>query len=54
MKKITNYSNLLGGLFLVAFSFNLFLSPYNLAAGGVSGLSLIMNKIFHIKSGKLY
>lgn len=48
MKKITNYVNLIGGLFLVAFSFNLFLSPYNLAAGGVSGLSLIINKLFHL------
>lgn len=48
MKKIMNYCNLLAGLFLAAFSFNLFLSPYNLAAGGVSGLSLIVNKIFHI------
>lgn len=48
MKRIINYSNLIGGLFLVAFSFNLFLSPYNLAAGGVSGLSLIINKTFNI------
>lgn len=48
MKKIINYVNLIGGLFLVAFSFNLFLSPYNLAAGGVSGLSLIINKLFQI------
>ena len=48
MKKIIKYINLIGGLFLVAFSFNLFLSPYNLAAGGVSGLSLIINKLFAI------
>lgn len=48
MKKVVNYLNLLLGLFLAAFSFNLFLSPNNLAAGGVSGLSLIFNKIFHI------
>jgi uncharacterized membrane-anchored protein YitT (DUF2179 family) len=48
MNKINNYLNLIAGLFLVAFSFNLFLSPYNLASGGVSGLSLIINKIYNI------
>lgn len=48
MKKIKEYGYLFGGLFLVAFSFNLFLAPYNLAAGGVSGLSLIIHKIFSI------
>jgi len=48
MKKIINYFNLLSGLLIVAFTFNLFLSPYNLSAGGVSGLSLIINKMFNI------
>ncbi len=46
MKKIVNYINLIFGLFLVACAFNLFLSPNNLAAGGISGLSLIINKLF--------
>lgn len=48
MKKIINYSILAFGLFLAAFSFNLFLAPYNLVAGGVSGLALMMHKIFSI------
>lgn len=48
MKKIINYSILTFGLFLAAFSFNLFLAPNNLVAGGVSGLALIINKIFSI------
>jgi uncharacterized membrane-anchored protein YitT (DUF2179 family) len=48
MKKIYKYLNLVAGLFLVAFSFNLFLSPYNLASGGISGLSLIIHKLWNI------
>ena len=48
MKKIENYMNLILGLFLAAFSFNLFLAPQNLAAGGVSGLALIFHKLLNI------
>lgn len=48
MKQVINYSILAFGLFLAAFAFNLFLAPYNLVAGGVSGLALIMHKIFSI------
>lgn len=48
MKKIINYIYFMGGLFLVSVSFNLFLSSHNLAAGGVSGLSLIINKLLEI------
>jgi uncharacterized membrane-anchored protein YitT (DUF2179 family) len=48
MKKINNYLNLIAGLFLIAFSFNLFLSPNNLASGGISGLSLIIHKLWNI------
>lgn len=48
MKKIIKHLTFLFGLLLVAFSFNLFLEPYNLVAGGVSGLSLIIHKIFSI------
>lgn len=46
MTKIKEYLNLILGLFLVATSFNLFLSPYNFAAGGISGTSLIVHKLF--------
>lgn len=49
MKKILNYSNLFLGLFLAAFSFNLFLAPYNLVAGGVSGLALVVHQVFQIE-----
>ncbi len=49
MKNLQKYINLLIGLFLVAFAFNIFLAPYNLAAGGISGISLILNKLTGIK-----
>lgn len=48
MQKFMNYTNLILGLFLAAFSFNLFLAPYNLAAGGVSGFALIIHKLFNV------
>lgn len=48
MKKIINYCAFAFGLFLAAFSFNLFFAPYNLVAGGVSGLALIVHKLFSI------
>ncbi len=48
MENSQKYLNLIGGLFLVAFSFNLFLSPYHLAPGGISGLSLIIKQLFNI------
>lgn len=46
MKKTLNFATLFFGLFLAAFSFNLFFAPYNLVAGGVSGLALIIHKVF--------
>ncbi len=49
MKKISNYGILALGLFLAAFSFSLFLAPYNLVAGGVSGLALLIHKLFQIQ-----
>lgn len=48
MKKIQNYFELLVGLLLAAIAFNLFLAPFNIAAGGVSGLALIIHKLFSI------
>lgn len=48
MKKIINFTTLFAGLFLAAFSFNLFLAPFNLVAGGVSGLALIVHKVFSL------
>lgn len=49
MKKILNYTILFFGLFLASFSFNLFLAPYNLVAGGVSGLALVIHQVFQIE-----
>jgi len=46
--KIKQYCYLVIGLLLVALAFNLFLSPYNLAAGGVSGLAIIIHKVLGI------
>ena len=43
--KIKKYFNVLCAMLLVSIAFNLFLSPNNLAAGGVSGLAIVFNKI---------
>lgn len=45
MTKSKDYFHLTVGLFLAAFAFNLFLAPYNLSSGGVSGLSLLIHQI---------
>lgn len=38
------------GIFLFSFAFNFFLLPNNLVFGGVSGLSIIFNKLFDINA----
>lgn len=48
MKKTLNFATLFFGLLLAAFSFNFFFAPYNLVAGGVSGLALIIHKVFSL------
>lgn len=48
MQKIKKYLTLLLGLTIAAFSFNLFLAPFNLVAGGVSGLALVVHKTLHL------
>lgn len=45
IKKILN---LIIGILLVSISFNMFLSPNDLAAGGISGLALIYSKLYNI------
>lgn len=53
-KKIQNkdllerYLNLIIGCSLMAFSFNMFYAPNNIVTGGVSGTSIVINKIFSI------
>lgn len=44
--RLKRYFQFVFGLLLVAISFNLFLSPNNIVAGGVSGVSLITKHFF--------
>jgi len=46
LKKIKNYFYLLVGLFIYSVAFNLFMLPNNFVVGGVSGISIILNKYF--------
>ncbi len=45
---IKQYETFFLGIIISTFSFNLFLSRNNFVTGGVSGLSIIMNRAFHI------
>ena len=47
-KKVKKYCSLVIGLLLMAISFNLFQAPYNIASGGVTGLSIIVKKFLPI------
>ena len=49
--KIKRYITVVIGTFLVALAFNLFLSPYNLASNGISGLAIIINRLTGINEG---
>ena len=49
--KIKKYSRIVLGILLSAVAFNLFLAPYNFASSGVSGLSIIINKVIGIEEG---
>lgn len=44
--KVKRYIQFIVGLFLMAVAFNLFISPNEIVAGGVSGISIIINHIF--------
>lgn len=46
--RIKRYTQFCVGCFLVAVSFNLFLSSNDLVPGGVSGFSIILDHLFHI------
>lgn len=46
--KIIGYFNLFFGLLICAFAFNLFLGNYNIVQGGISGLSIVVCKVFSI------
>lgn len=50
--RIKRYTFLIIGCFLLAISFNLFFSPFNLVTGGVSGLAIVLENAFGISSVK--
>lgn len=50
--RFKRYSFLIIGCFLLAVSFNLFFSPFNLVTGGVSGIAIVLENAFGISSIK--
>ena len=38
------------GCFIISLSYNIFIAPNNLVPGGVGGIAIILNKIFHINN----
>lgn len=46
MRNIKHYGVIILGILLIALSYNLFFSPYQFDTGGISGLSIALNKIF--------
>lgn len=46
--KIQKVSLFIIGTFLSALAFNLFLAPYNIVTGGISGVSLVISKFYNI------
>ena len=49
-KKITRYFTFVFGLFLTAFSYNLFFVPSNIVVGGASGLAIIFDSLLNINA----
>lgn len=47
---ILEYALLIFGCFLISCSFSVFLCPYNIASGGVPGLSVVLNKLLDINT----
>ena len=48
MKNIKRWISFLTGIFIVAFSFNLFCVPNNLASSGIGGLSIVVGNFIDI------
>ena len=42
MKQLITYSKILSALVILAVSINMFLGPHHIAAGGVSGIGILM------------
>lgn len=47
---IKRYLFLIIGCFLLAFSFNVFFSPYNVVTGGIPGIAIVLNNAFGIST----
>lgn len=47
---LKRYLSLIFGCFIVAVSYNLFLAPNNLVAGGIGGIAIILNNLFPINN----
>jgi len=47
---IKRFLAFLCGVFLLAFSYNIFLAPNDLVPGGIGGLAIIINKVFNINN----
>jgi len=48
--RFKRYFFLVVGCFLLAFSFNVFFSPYDLVTGGVSGVAIVVKKVLGIST----
>lgn len=51
MKKFKEYGIITLGVLIITMSFEFFFFPNNIASGGVSGLALVLNKLFDLKPG---
>lgn len=51
MKKLKEYGVITLGVLIVVISFEFFFFPNNIASGGVSGLALVLNKLFGLEPG---
>lgn len=52
--EILRYFGLIAGAFIYASGISLFLNPLSLAPGGISGLSIVLNKVLGLPTGILY
>ncbi len=53
MKKVQNFFLMTAGSFIYAAAISLFLDPNNLAPGGVTGIAIILNRLFSVSTGTM-
>lgn len=53
-RRIFNYISITVGACLYAAGISMFLDPNNLAPGGITGISVILNRLIHVETGTLY